>query len=108
LIRGRPGVKPRRALLHDEGADAGVGLIRIGLGIDHGDVGDGTVGDPHFGAVENIAVPAFFRRGGHGGHVGTGIGLGQPHAADPLSGSQLGNVLAALRLGAVAEKGVRT
>ncbi len=38
----------------------------IGLGIDHQDVGVRRVGDPEFGAIENVAITAVDRLQLHG------------------------------------------
>ena len=59
LLRRRKALHP---LLDDEGGDAARARGAVGLGVDHQRVGDRAVGDPHFGAVEHVAVAASCRR----------------------------------------------
>jgi hypothetical protein len=73
--------------------------IRIGLGVDDQRLGLGAVGDPHLGAVEDVAVALLLGAGLHRDHVGAGAGLGHRQPAQVLAGDQLGQI-APLLLGA--------
>ena len=53
---------------------------------DHGDIGDGAVGDPHLPAVEDPVVAVTPGARPHRARVGAGVGLGQPEAPDRLAG----------------------
>ena len=50
------GRKTGKRLLDQEGGDAAGAGGAVGLGIDHERVGERAVGDPHFRAVEDVAV----------------------------------------------------
>ena len=76
--------------------------VGIGLGVDHQHVGAGAVGDPELGAVEDVAVALLLGLELHRHHVGAGARLGHGERADVLARDQLGQVLALLRVGAVA------
>ena len=67
----------RRTALDQEAPDAVVGARP-----DHGDVGDGTVGDPGLFAVEYPAGAVAHGAGAHAGGVGAEIGFGEAEAAD--------------------------
>ena len=82
--------------------------FRVGFSINHGHIGNGAVGYPHFGAVQDIFIALFFSHGGHGRHIGARIRLGKPHASDPFAGDQSGKIFSALRLGTVLEKCICT
>src|SRR5262249_30418109 len=94
LERGR--VEALHALLEDEASDDAV----LGLGPDHEDVGDGRVGDPHLGALEDIAALDLAGARLHPGRVRAMVGLGEAKAADPFAARQLWKVFLALRLAA--------
>ena len=89
-------------LFHQEGGDAALMRLGIGLGVDHQGVGVGAVGDPHLGAVEHVAVALLVGAQLHADHVGAGARLAHRQRADVLAGNQLGQVLGFLRGGAVA------
>ena len=91
------------ALFQDEAADFVLGL---GLGPDHEDVGDGRVGDPHLGALEEVAAVDLAGPGLHAAGIRAVVRLGQAEAADQLAGRQARQVLAALRLAAIGVDGV--
>jgi hypothetical protein len=57
----------------------------LGLGPDHGQVGDGAVRDPALGPVQDPGVPLAHRLGAHAARVGAEVGLGQPEAADRVA-----------------------
>ena len=106
-------LKPLAAALHDEGGDAAGACRRIGLGIDHENVGVRAVRDPHLAPVEHVAVAARLRPQLHRYHVRAGLRLRHRERADVLAADQLRQVALALRVGAVeaqlidAEVGVR-
>ena len=80
------------ALFDQESADAARTGRRIGLGVDDQRVGDRPVGDPHFRAIEHVAVALALGAGRHRDDVGTGAGLGHRERADMLAGDQLGQI----------------
>src|SRR5207244_11627036 len=81
-------------------------LAAVLLGPDHGDVGDGAVGDPELGPVQDvrIALPPGARL--HRARVGAMVGLGETEAPDLLARSEAREPLLLLRLGAVRVGGV--
>ena len=87
--------------LDDKGGDAARAGVRFGLGVDHIGVGIGAVGDPHFVAVEHVAVAFFVGAQAHAYHVGAGAGLAHGERADVLAADQFGQVLLALGVVAV-------
>ena len=99
LLRGR---KTLEALFDDERRDAAGAGGAVGLGVDHQRVGERAVGDPHLGAVENVAVALLVGAGAHRHHVGARPRLRHRQRADVFARDQLGQVFALLGLGAVA------
>ena len=87
--------------------------VRVGLGVDHQDLGVRPVGDPHLRAVEDVAVAPAHRPRAHPHHVRARARLAHGERADMLARDQLGQVAPALGGGAVqldlvdAEVGVR-
>ena len=75
---------------------------RIGLAVDDHHVGAGTVGDPELGAVEHVAVALLLGAQLHRHDIGAGARLAHGQRADVLAGDELRQILALLRLGAVA------
>jgi hypothetical protein len=59
LLRGR---KSLETFLDQKCRDAARPSRRIGLGVDHEDLGLRSVGDPHLAAVEDVAVARFSAR----------------------------------------------
>ncbi len=88
--------------LDDKRGDAARSGVGIGLGVDDEDVGVGTVGDPHLGAVEQPAIGRALGLHRHADHVGTGPGLGHRERADVLAADEARQVFFALRVVAVA------
>ena len=84
------------ALLDEEGGDAAAPRIGLGLGVDHQHLGVGPVGDPHLGAVEDVAVALAYRARAHPHHVRARARLAHGKRADMLAGDQPGQVAAAL------------
>lgn len=89
-------VQAGRAGVDDEGTDAACAGVRVGLGEGEVEVGQATVADPGFAAVQ---TPAIARRRGareHARHVGAGLGLAQREGGDLLAarhGRQPGRLL---------------
>ena len=54
--------KALHAALDDERRDAARAGRRIGLGVNDEGFGEGTVGDPHFRAIDDVAVALAFGR----------------------------------------------
>ena len=106
LVHLLPRGKTRGAFFEHEGADPEVPGGLVGDRVDHGHVGQGAVGDEGLGAVQEPASSRALGPGGDGGRVRTGAGFGQPHAADPLSARQTGQVPLFLGGVAVSEDGV--
>ena len=87
--------------LDDEGGDAARARGAIGLGVDHKRVGDRAVGDPHFRAVENVAVAFAVGAGAHRHHVRTRARLRHCERADMLAGNEFRQITALLLVAAV-------
>ncbi|MDR6355135.1 hypothetical protein Q3H58_001806 [Pseudomonas psychrotolerans] len=77
-------------------------LVRLGLGIDHVDLGVGSVGDPGLAAVEHEAIAPLLGAQAHGHHVGAGVGLTHGQGADVLAAEEFGQIAALLFRAAVA------
>src|SRR5690606_23030492 len=86
----------------DEGGDAPLAGLGVGLGIDHQGVGVGPVGDPHLGAVEHVAVAALFGAQPHADDVRARAGFAHGQGADLFARNQAGQVFLFLGFGAVA------
>jgi hypothetical protein len=76
---------------------------RVGLGVDDERLGDRTVGDPHFRAIEDIAVALAFRAGGHRHDIRAGVRLRHRQPPDMLARDELGQIARFLRVVAVAD-----
>ena len=86
----------------DEGAHpAGARRVRVGLGEDDVDLGEGGVGDEDLRPVQDVGVVLEHRRARAGRGVGPGGGLGQGERAQAAAGGHVGEVL--VLLGLVAE-----
>ena len=72
---GRPGLD------HEGGDAAGAGRF-AGTGEDHIEIGNAAVGDEGLLAVDHVVAALGPRRGGHGGDVRAGLGLGQREGGD--------------------------
>ena len=68
------------AFLDDEPTDH-----TVEFGPNNGHIGDGSVGDPHFGTVQEIVVALVFCFGDHVAGVGAVVGLGKAETADPFA-----------------------
>ena len=101
LVQLRRGREPREPLFDDEGGDALRPRPGISLGVDHQGIGVGAVGDPHFRAVEDIAVPLPVGAKLHADHVGPGAGLAHGQGAHVVAGNQFRQVAGFLIVGAV-------
>ena len=73
------------AFLQNEATDD----VVVGFCPDHKHVSNGAVGDPHLGALEQVATFGATRAGNHGARVGAVVRLGQTEAADKLAAGQL-------------------
>ena len=62
-------IKTLHAFFDYKGCHATRARIRIGLGVDDQCLCLRPVGNPHFGAIEDVAVPFFDGTGAHGHHV---------------------------------------
>ncbi len=97
----------------DEGGDAARAGGLIGFGVDDQGIGVGAVGNPHFGAVEDVGVAVFFGAQAHGDDIRAGVGFAHGEGADGGAIEQGGQVFLLLGFGAVevdlvdAEIGVR-
>ena len=61
---------------------------RVGLRVDDEHVGVGTVGDPHLGAVEHVAIAALLGAQLHADDVGAGARFAHRERADVLAGDE--------------------
>ena len=94
--------KALHAPLDDEGGDAARVRPGIGLGVDDEGLGHGTVGDPHFRAIDDVAVALAFRARRHRHDVGARVRLRHRQRPDMLAGNELGQIARLLRVIAVA------
>ena len=90
------------ALLDDKRRHAARARRRIGLGVDHEGLGHRTVGDPHLGAVEDVAVASSVGARAHRDDVRAGVRLRHRERADMLARDELRQIALLLLLGAVA------
>ena len=90
----------RRVGLDDEGGDAGVARVRVGLREDGVEVRDAGVRDEALRAVEDVLVALAARRRAHRRAVGAGAGLGERVRRQPLAARELRQVLLLLLVGA--------
>ncbi len=95
------GAEPVEPALNDEAADDAVEFCP-----NHGEIGDGRVGDPHLRTVEPVAARNGLRPGDHAAGIRSVIGFRQPETADPFATRQLRQVALALILIAVGVNGV--
>ncbi|CPN01604.1 Uncharacterised protein [Bordetella pertussis] len=80
------------SLFDQEGGNAALVRLGIGLGIDHQRIGVGAVGDPHLGAVEHIAVAFLVGAQAHADHIGPRARLAHGQRAHVFAADQLGQV----------------
>src|SRR5690606_6861510 len=88
--------QPGPTLLQYETAD----ITRIIFTPNHEDISNRAVGDPHLATRQAIAAVDLSGPGDHRARVRAMIGFGQAETADPFAGSELGQILLFLRLGA--------
>ena len=111
LLRGR---ESGEGLFDDEGGDAALARLRIGLGIDDQHIGIRAIGDPHLMARETEMIAMLRSAQLHGGNVGAGAGLGHGQGAHVCAVHQLRQIAVPLRIAAMtrelidAEIGVRS
>jgi len=67
-----------------------------------------TLGDEGLGAVEDVTITLPEGRGPHRRRIGSRTRLGEPHAADPLTGGKLGYIVLLLLVRPEGEDVVRT
>ena len=87
-----------RVRLDEEGGDARMARIRIGLREDGVEVGDAGVGDEALAAVEDVLVAVADRGRPHRGRVGAGAGLRERVGGQPLAAREPRQVRLLLRL----------
>src|SRR5690606_11705026 len=105
LLRHGKALEP---LLDDEGRDAALVGLRVGLGIDHQGVGIRAVGDPHLAAVEEVAVALLFGAQLHADDIGACTGFAHGQGANVFAADQLGQIALLLFFRAVAMNLVHT
>ena len=88
--------------LDQEGGHAARAGVQVGFGVHHQSVGIRSVGDPHLGAVQHVAVALQVGTQFHADDVGTGIRLGHRQRADMFAGNEFGEIALFLRFGTVA------
>ncbi|CDC68935.1 putative uncharacterized protein [Oscillibacter sp. CAG:155] len=94
-----------KAALDDESGQPLVALGLVGHGKDHEHAGLGAVGDEDLGAVDHVVVALQTGLRLALGGIGTGIGLGDAHAAQHTALGKHGQVFALLLLGTVFHDG---
>ena len=98
----RPVREAGKTFFDDEGGHALRPGLHVGLGVDHQSVGVAAIGDPHFRAVENVAVALLFGAQPHRDDVGTRARLGHGQGADMLAGKEFRQIFGFLRRRGVA------
>src|ERR1700676_2349729 len=78
-------MKTGRAAFDDEGGDALFGAVAISIHINEGGVGYAAIGDPGFGAVNDIAIAAAHGGRPQRGGVGAGLRFGKRVTADTFA-----------------------
>ena len=76
------GLESGRAFFDDQRGDAFFAFFGMGVDVDDGGIGGAAVGDPGFGAVEDVLVAAKDGFGLESGGVGAGLRFGESVAAD--------------------------
>ena len=94
--------EPGRATLDDEGGDAAAPRFHARTGIDDGEVGAWTVGDPHLAAIEDEAVATLLGDEPHRHHVGTCLAFRHGEGAEMLARNQLRQIAPLLLAGSPA------
>src|SRR5579875_363415 len=74
--------KPRRTFFHDQRGDSLFALLRLRVGVNDGGIGGAAVGDPGFGAVDDVSVAFEDGTSAQRGGVRTGLWLSQRIATD--------------------------
>src|SRR5713226_3348120 len=100
LARNR---ETRRLRLEDKSSNAATSRLRACFGVENYDIGDGAVGNEHFGAIDEVA--AIYRTccGADTHSVGARIRLCEPQCADHLSTGKAGQVFPLLFLRTIAQ-----
>src|SRR5205807_6183188 len=75
LVELFAGGKAFERLLDDEGGDAARTGGAIGLGVNDNRIGERPIGDPHFRAVEDVAIAFAIGASAHRNDVRPGAGL---------------------------------
>merc|ERR1719483_925238 len=63
LVLWLPNVQARHVTVHNEASDAFVAISRFSIGHDKEHTSMLSVGDPHFGAVDDVIIPIFHSGG---------------------------------------------
>ncbi len=94
---------PGRVHVDQEQREAVVARVGVGLGHEHDEVGAVPVGDVGLRAVDHPLVAVAHRARLDAGHVGPGVGLGDPQAGDLLAPDRRHQVALLLLLAAEQE-----
>src|SRR5260370_39846994 len=100
--------RSRRLRLEDESGNAATSRFRARFGVEDDEIGDGAIGNEHFGAVDEVAAIYGTRYGADTHSVGAGIRLCEPQRADHLCTGKAGQVFPLLFLRTVAQDVVST
>ena len=88
LVEFLCGGKSGKTLLDQKGGDALRPRLRIGLRVDHQNIGVRPIGDPHLRTVQHVAVAALLRPGTHADDIGTGTRLAHRQCPDVFAADQ--------------------
>src|SRR5208337_3462278 len=94
-----PRLETRSSLFHQESAN----FFVFAFGPNHGNIGEGAIGDPHFFAVENVTASLFRRPRQHASGIGAELRLREAEGANRFPGAQTGKPLIFLRVAAKSE-----
>ena len=99
-------LEARRALFHDQRGDSFFALWRIGVHVDDRGIGRAAVGDPRFGAIDDVLVALLHRLGLQRSGVGARLRLGQRIATDLFAAREGQQEFLLLFVGSEAMNGI--
>jgi len=95
-----------RAFFDDDGGDASFAFGRLGVDVHDGGIGGAAVGDPGFGAVDDIGVAFFHGFGLQGSGIGACLRFGEGVAADFFAAGEGDEQAFFLFVGAITVDGI--
>ena len=90
--------------LHQKGGDAARAGVRVGLGKNQVDAGNAAVGDPGFGAVQQVMIAVAGGASLNSGGVGAGLWFGEAKCTEDFAFGQTGQIFFLLGVGAGSQE----